>query len=301
MKKDYPKEIIRPMRHEQVLFKDGMIVTADDLQAAMQYPLGVFQTLIRAFFGCGIVCGLKVEWLPGSTTCDYDDKKKNVWCVKIHPGVALDCEGFPLELCQPIQIDLTPDPCRCDDPPSCVCIAIRRYIEEEPQPKSQGKGCESEQGHDCSRKREQVMIKVFEIDKAKGLKLPENICMRTLDAAKPIDETGEYEKPNREKDDSKTLNAFCDCLKACPDHHCCGEGWVLLACIKLGACGIECIDHRRRKYIKPIDCLCPAEEKECLDQQDEADKAKEESYKKPGSEAPAAQSAGKQRAGGRKR
>jgi hypothetical protein len=238
MKHQYPKEIFRPTSHEQVVFKDGMIVTAEDLQAASNYSLGIFQTLIRAFFGCGIVCGLKVDFLPQAQENKglldaADANSNNGWCVQIQPGVALDCQGYPLELCQAVTIDLTPDPCHREHSPLCVYVAIRRYIEADPQTKSGCSGSESVQSLDCTRKREQVLIKVFEKEK-----LPVNTCMRPVES--------QYEQDP------------CDCLKACPEHNCCGEGWVLLACINISQdqCGIESIDDTQRKYVKPIECYC---------------------------------------------
>jgi hypothetical protein len=115
-----------------------------------------------------------------------------------------------------------------------MCLAIRRYIEADPQTKSGCSGNESAQSLDCTCKREQVLIKVFEKEK-----LPTNTCMRPDGSA--IDQTR------------------CDCLKACPEHNCCGENWVLLACINIKAdrCGIDGIDSSQRKYVKPIECSCP--------------------------------------------
>jgi hypothetical protein len=247
---EYKKPVIQSTRTEQVVFKDGMIVTAEHLQAAMQYPVSLFQTLVRSFFGCGIVCGLKVEAVDGCTTCEADDTRKNVWEVQILSGVALDCQGYPLELCKPIKINLKPDPCSCDGPPAEVCIAIRRYVSEDLQTKSSCNGSESEQVHD-PRKPEQIMIKVFEINQLKGLQLPENTCLRELPAVNP---------QNNKRTSEQEHAILCDCLKTCPEHQCCGEGWVLLACIELDKCGITVIDNSQRKYIKPIDCMCPPED-----------------------------------------
>lgn len=243
---EYKKPIIQSTRTEQIVFKDGMIVTAEHLQTAMHYPVSLFQTLVRAYFGCGIVCGLKVDAVDGCTTCKSDEGKKNVWDVKISQGVALDCQGYPLQLCKPVSINLKPDPCSCDEPPTSVCIAIRRYEAEDSQTKPSCNVAEGGQVHD-PLKREQVMIQVFEC-----CKLPENACMRpTLNP--PAQEAQD------EEDCSTELEKLCDCLKACPDHQCCGEGWVLLACLKLDQCGIKVIDNSQRKYVKPIDCVCSPE------------------------------------------
>lgn len=256
---EYKKPIIKSTPTEQVVFKDGMIVTAEHLQAAMHYPVSMFQTLVRAFFGCGIVCGLKVDAVGG---CEAEEGKKNVWDVQISSGVALDCQGYPLELCKSISINLKPDPCSCDGPPTSVCIALRRYVSEDLETKPSCNGAESGQVHD-PRKPEQVMIRVFEINETKNLKLPDNTCLRPIITPSP-----QAQEAQGEEDCSTELDKLCNCLKACPDHQCCGEGWVLLACIELGECGITAIDNSQRKYVKPINCVCPPEETTVINEQD---------------------------------
>ena len=44
-------KISRPGPIESVMFTDGMLVTAEDLNSAMRYPLTVMQVLNRAYFG----------------------------------------------------------------------------------------------------------------------------------------------------------------------------------------------------------------------------------------------------------
>lgn len=281
-RQDYKKPTIVSTSTEQIVFKDGMIVTAEHLQAAMHYPVSLFQTLVRAFFGCGIVCGLKVEAVDGCTDCEANKGKKNVWDVKISQGVALDCQGYPLELCKSVSISLKPDPCSCDALPTCLCIAIRRYVSEDSQAISSCNGSESGQVHD-PLKREQVMIQVFEC-----CKLPENACMRpTLNP--------QAQGAQGKEDCSTELDKLCDCLKACPDHQCCGEGWVLLACIELGECGIECIDHSGRRYVKPIDCVCPPEKEVDVNVQNAPATEKEPDSTQVASD----QTSGKSKQGGR--
>ena len=112
---------------EKVRFTDGMIVTAEDLQDAMNYPLDVFRTLVRAFFGCGIVCGLEVK-LPKSEAEDCAD----FYPVCVTKGVAIDCHGYPVELCRAVTLDLPKHICKS---PYEACIAIRRMASEErPRP-----------------------------------------------------------------------------------------------------------------------------------------------------------------------
>ena len=200
------------------VFTDGMVVTANDLDAAMRYPIDLIQTLIRAYFGCGIVCGFEVNKYP---ECNGD-----TFCVKIEPGVALDCHGHPLQLCEGVEIYLTPDPCACEDPPSCLCIAIRRDTVSE-APRQDSSDCDENGKPSCQygRERELVRIKVFKPDD-----LPKTLCARTKI---PVHDECEGSDVPETTEDKR-----CECLKTCPDCNCCGEAWVLLACIKLGECGV---------------------------------------------------------------
>src|SRR5215212_6965808 len=125
---DLPRAI-RSTSLQTTKFKDGMVITADDLDTAMRYPLAVFQTLIRAYFGCGVMCGLELGIKePGKP--NYKDKRKPPVTVTVSPGTALGCDGFPIELCAPVTLPIVIDPC-CANPPTCVCIAIRRITSDE--------------------------------------------------------------------------------------------------------------------------------------------------------------------------
>ncbi len=264
MKQNTPKQVIQPTSLQQVRFNDGMIVTAEDLQDAASYPLDVFKTLIRAFFGCGIVCGLKVKISAVA-------EQKESWCVEVKPGVALDCYGHPIELCKPIKFDFN-EAYQCDpNPPKCVCIAIRRYTtEEDPRPNPASSDEKGGQENDCTRVREHIMIKVF--DPTDTCDKPKNICMVDSEdiGCCPDDEKypgyGDYPaKQGYDTNSTQEHDKFCECIKCCPDKECCGDAWVLLACIKLGDCGVECVENRLRKYVKPIHCCCPPEGKECVE------------------------------------
>lgn len=229
MKQNKLPEITQPASAERVRFKDGMVVTAEDLDSAMHYPVGLFQSLLRAFFGCGVVCGLEVKKPEGA--------EKKSYLIQIDHGVALDCHGYPIELCPSVKMDLTPDPCD-RDPPLEVCVAIRRTESfEHPRQMTDCPNEASTTNYQCTRIREQAVIKVFDVRK-----LPETLC------AHPEQGGG-----------GSTGGAFdpCQCLTTCPDDRCCGEAWVLLACITLDQCGgIKEIDPTRRKYVKPIGCMC---------------------------------------------
>lgn len=234
---------IRKSDIKSTVFSDGMVVTADDLDTAMRYPIDLFQTLVRAYFGCGIVCGLKVH--------KYPNQDVETFCVKIEPGVALDCYGHPLQLCDGVEINLAPDPCAFGDPPECVCIAIRRDAMPE-APREDGDDCDDngKPRAQYRRERELVRIKVF-----KPEDLPKTLCAHAKtsgdDGLKEVMQVADSVASETQ------LDRLCECLKSCPDCYCCGEAWVLLACIELGTCGVKEPDSSRRKYIKPIECHCP--------------------------------------------
>lgn len=225
---------------KSTVFVDGMVVTAGDLDVAMRYPIELMQTLIRAYFGCGIVCGLNVHKEPPDTT-------EHTFCVKIEPGVALDCHGHPLRLCSAVKIDLTPDPC-CDCPPQEVCIAIRRDTQPEAPRKDAGRcggnGASSGAADPCQYRREHegVRVKVFLPDD-----LPDkNVCRR-----KPPETSSDREGSLQQR--------YCECMTEC-ECCCCGEAWVLLACITLGECDVAHVDMEPRKFVKPIECFCGPQE-----------------------------------------
>src|SRR5262245_39201161 len=102
-----------------VNFRDGMIITANDMATAVAYPLAVFQALVRSFFGCGSLCGLEIERVGEAQRHS----------IRIGRGAAIDCHGFPIEICEPVKLNLAPDKC-CDWPAGEVCIAIRRINSE---------------------------------------------------------------------------------------------------------------------------------------------------------------------------
>ncbi|WLA69205.1 hypothetical protein [Bradyrhizobium diazoefficiens] len=259
------------MSMQSVKFRDGMVITADDLDTAMRYPLGVIQTLVRAYFGCGIVCGLEVRD-PGAQ--DYQEVPDCPrlpapnFTVCIEPGVALGCDGYPIELCAPIKLDLTPDPC-CDPRPEKVCIAIRRRTSDDAPRQDcggqgncgcgQNKSCGCGQtGHtpscQCTRIRDHVEVRVFNAPGPKGLcALPEQKTSPRQDGV-----------PGAAAREREFKVGLCDCLKACSDCDACGESWILLGEVTIPKkavgnetqLGISLVPESRRQYVKPTQCAC---------------------------------------------
>ena len=218
-----PDPTTKPTSIEAVKFHDGMIVTADDLDAAMRYPTSLLLTVFRAFFGCGVVCGLELR--PKQTG--------GGWVLCVDRGVAVDGRGYPIELCAPVELDLSPEPCGCEPPANQeVCIAVRRTTSDEAA--HDACTCDlDEPRFDCRRVRDHVMVKAFtepELDA-----LGDRVCRRTAGDKTPV----------------------CTALTACPACGC-GESWILLGCVTLDRKkGItKPPDTSGRRWVKPVEALC---------------------------------------------
>jgi hypothetical protein len=80
----YQGSIVRPR------FAPGIMLLDEDLTAAVEYPRTLIRLLFRSLFGCGVACGFEVD----GAVDDCGNLK-----VTVKPGVALDCQGDPIELC----------------------------------------------------------------------------------------------------------------------------------------------------------------------------------------------------------
>ena len=260
-------QVLLPTSIERVQFRDGQLVDADALTTAMMFPVSLLQLVLRSYLGCGIVCGLEV------VRPDEDRP-----CVRITPGVMVDCHGYPVELCREVVLDLTPDPCACETGPRTLCIVMRRATTDDAprQPCGCGCGCGGAEGghHDCNRTRDQVLIKAVDVDRLDPVR--DHVCSNLPDdpgerhdCGKPGEKPGGPE-PSRGLDRpsivgpaSEHEHADCECLMECAERCCAERSWVLLACITIRpADGEECasgytlgpVDRDGRRYVKPIEC-----------------------------------------------
>jgi hypothetical protein len=71
----------------------GKLLVARDLVQEQSYFLGRHRLHNRLLHGWGVVCGLEVEWHPDRENCAD--------VVIVRPGIAIDCEGRELVLCEP--------------------------------------------------------------------------------------------------------------------------------------------------------------------------------------------------------
>ena len=96
--------LVDPVRGNSTLvrprYSAGLLLRDDDLTAGVDYTRNLSRLLFRSFFGCGVVCGLKVSVKEG---CG------GKIIVTIAEGVGLACSGDPIHVPQPVAVTL--DPC----------------------------------------------------------------------------------------------------------------------------------------------------------------------------------------------
>lgn len=253
--------VTQKMRSEAVAFRDGMIVTDDDLNAAMRYPVQLMQMVNRAVHGCGVICGFMFKPDPDLCDCtepanpggNATDDKAQVYPgfrFRLMPGTALDCFGMPIELCRPVMVDVSPPLCGCNQPAGEVIIAIRR-ISAPDAPRGDCCGDDDGAAKPCSRIRDLVEIGVFPADDA-----PDHMCM----VEAPADSNGVASA------DCTPETGVCAEFRDCGDGDCCGEGWVLLGQLQLAQAGILAVGFTElsktfagRKYIRLVESLCADE------------------------------------------
>jgi hypothetical protein len=122
-------------------FFTGQLLTEAELNDMQEYGIAKQKLHNRYLHGCGIVCGLEV-------TCHDCDSE----LVTVHPGLALDCCGNEVVVCEAVDFNVikaiaqcrkvekkncdpwrTPAPRNCDDIEQDWCITIR-YREQLGKP-----------------------------------------------------------------------------------------------------------------------------------------------------------------------
>jgi hypothetical protein len=298
-------QVLVPTSIERVQFHDGQLVDAEALTTAMMFPVSLLQLVLRSYLGCGIVCGLEV--------IRPDEERP---CVRIRPGVMVDCDGSPVELCREVVLDLTPDPCACETEPRTLCIVMRRATSEDAPRQPCGCGCGGTEGsgHACNRVRDQVLIKAVDLEQLDPVR--DHVCSRLTDdpgerygcgkSGEP--ETPEASESGGELDHASMLgpgsereHPDCLCLMACAERCCAERSWVLLGCITISPADSEgCasgytlgeVDPDGRKYVKPIECCRsshqgePSTETEKLEELVPKKKATSDRRRRPSSSSP---------------
>jgi hypothetical protein len=79
---------------QRARFGPGMLLQHEDLELLNTYTRDLTRLLFQSFFGCGVICGLRVSALPECGTLK----------VTVEPGVALSCAGDPVYV--PASVDV---------------------------------------------------------------------------------------------------------------------------------------------------------------------------------------------------
>ena len=242
----------------------GMLLSDRDFKEEQAYHIAKRHLLNRMLHGWGIVCGLGIE-------------PKRRLIVTITPGLALDCHGNEIVVCDPVDIDLTP----CLSTPSrrpttsqeCEALSSAsesktlyigiRYRESATAPVPAyvpGGGC-NEKECDNSRVTEGFCIKIFDQCPDQHPICKDGLLKQFSDCAKPAQPNGPPlpEDVVRECREPK-LDEFCQkplpCPDWCPEEHYVGLGKVIInvkeRCvkdIKLDECRTYVLSAHLLKYL----------------------------------------------------
>lgn len=95
-------------------FTEGLLLQDDDLTAGVTYTRALSRMMFRTLFGCGVLCGLRVN--PPRLECG---KLK----IDVEKGMAIDCLGDPVELARAVTVEI--DVCK-DTVESELWIGLRQ-------------------------------------------------------------------------------------------------------------------------------------------------------------------------------
>jgi len=212
-----------------------MLLTDEHLRADQTYHREALKRLNRHLWGSGIVCGLEVEPASGL-------------CIKVHPGLALDCHGNAIDVCKCITLDLSelckkkyPDGCAPENAAPITTHLVVRYAEIPSDPQAV-----LTSDDECSSPGEGT--------KCEASKYREGFCLEFRDDCPEAEPCAEPDEPDKTKYDSTgLLPAFLmlrrsrspsvveemrrlqpDCMKSPPCPDCgCTESAVAIATLEI--------------------------------------------------------------------
>lgn len=111
-------------------YSPGLLLEDEDLTAGVDYTRELNRLLFRSLFGCGVICGLKVEVAP--------ECNNRILAITIGSGLALDCMGNPVHVPSEQVIRFDPG---CDDFPNEIWVTAC-YSEQPCRPRDVSCGCD---------------------------------------------------------------------------------------------------------------------------------------------------------------
>ena len=131
-------------------FGPGRLLQHEDLEQLNNYTRELSRLLFRSFFGCGVVCGLKVEM---TEVC----RKPGIL---VHSGLALDCKGDPIHLPKDESLSLDSD-CEGTVPSPLWVLLCRTSKCCSPRPSTCASD-DDESSSSCTRERDYWEIRIVE-------------------------------------------------------------------------------------------------------------------------------------------
>ena len=261
-------------------YSPGLLLRDDDLTQAVTYTRDLNRLMFRTLFGCGVLCGLVVTFV--SAACG---KLK----FTIDKGVALDCEGDPIEV--PEQHTVTIDLCTADGQPkqlSKLWFVLCRY-DKCCAPRSASCGSDDDETVSvCTRERDGFEIRVVDTrpECACGCQPPEEIAVASADAAEKESPASKSATPSAQYKKAEAVEPdprydCVDCQNECHHNHyagkcpcdCCDCDCVILArASKRNGQDVWDLWHNVRRFVRPVlmrDPQVEIEEKALKKQKDE--------------------------------
>jgi hypothetical protein len=222
--------------YKRVRYFHGMLLTERDFQEEQLYHQEKRKLANRMLHGWGVVCGLGVKpTTPNSSK------------VIITPGMALDCLGDEIVVCNDFEIDLkklpdlcpdagaaAKDPCAERQTKDCTYFIGIKYTEVPTDPVAvylPGGSCE-EKTCEYSRIREGFCIKLFKSPPCHAV-VPKDGLFQDIVACLGGQASDEDKLKCVQKALDDFLASFCEQPYPCPSCCCDGEPYVILGSIDL--------------------------------------------------------------------
>jgi hypothetical protein len=242
-------------------FGPGMLLQHEDLEQLNIYTRDLSRLLFRSFFGCGVICGLVV-----SAEVDNCNKVS----VTVGPGLALDCLGDPVHVPKD-QTLVVKETCYPDLPGQLWVILCGTT--KNCAPRTSMCGDDDNTTSACTRERGMFEIRVVsalpkcmcgydEPDGYSGQKVMERKVIERMegmeDTCKCADPNLPYHKHH--------YDGMCGCN--CGSGSNCACDHILLARLdKVETASKWAVDHRIRRFIRPVLMRDPQVELEEQDRQ----------------------------------
>lgn len=225
------------------IFGPGMLLQHEDLEQLNSYTRELSRLLFRSFFGCGVVCGLRVR---------VTEEKCNKVCVSVDAGLALDCAGDPIHVPTTMIFPLDEN-CNIDTNKTTQLAVILCGQSKSCAPRnSMCASDDDEATSQCTRARASFEIRVVSTELKCACGLGTAVTPRTEHTfnANPNTTANEAEfwmaDPNTYKDH------YCgDCSCNCGEDAACACNCVLLARLNWKDTKWEA-DCSVRRFIRPV-------------------------------------------------